>query len=183
MLGCKAAVQVTAFAIATTAVAVATSSGCSFLFVEAPPRDHASRRYFDCTSSYLAPGVDSALGGLLAIGVLGSMSDTNTESQAIVEGTIVAGAALASATYGFLRASHCREAKQALAERVLEPPQLMAPPPPPPFPPPAGTAPPPPTSRDPWLSEGVPPAGGCWGGGAMPAPAEAGRPDAGGADR
>ena len=196
MLRGKAAVPVTALAIAATAVAVATSSGCSFIFVEGPPRDHASRRYFDCTSSNLAPGVDATLGGLLAIGMLSSTSDSSTtsgDSQAIVEGAIVAGAAVASAAYGFVRTSHCREAKQALAERLLEPPHFMGPPPAP-FPSPAGAAPPPPPSRDPWappppafrdpwLSEGVPPAGNYWGGGARPAPPDADRPDAGGADR
>jgi hypothetical protein len=148
--------------IAAIAVAVATSAaGCSFLFVDAPPRDHASRRYFDCTSSYLAPGVDTTLGGLLSLGVIGSMSDSSTDNQAIVEGTIVAGAALASATYGFLRASHCRDAKQALAERLLEPPPAL--PAPGPFPTSPAPAAPPPVFHDPWLSQGPPP--GEWEGG------------------
>lgn len=163
MLICKVAVIASA--------GLAALAGCSFVLVDKPPPDHASHRYFDCTSSNFAPAVDATLGGLLGVGVLGSISDGTTDSRGIVAGAVVVGAALASATYGFLQASHCRDAKLALAERLLEPPHPASPSPPPPlFPSPRGAAPSPPLSRDPWLAEGAPPGEGNWRADENPAP-------------
>ena len=152
--------------LAAGAIALTAVSGCSLAFVDAPPRDHASRHFFDCTSSMLAPGLDATLAGIMALGVAGAMSDGSHDSQSVVDGTVLAAGALASATYGYLRVSRCREAKDALSERLLDTPYLGVPPPavpgvPQPLAGAPGSAPAPATAaaapRDPWLSEGPPP--------------------------
>jgi hypothetical protein len=151
--------------LAAGAIALTAVSGCSLAFVDAPPRDHASRHFFDCTSSMLAPGLDATLAGIMALGVAGAMSDGSHDSQSVVDGTVLAAGALASATYGYLRVSRCREAKDALSERLLDMPYLGVPPPavpgaPQPLAGAPGSAPAPATAsagRDPWLSEGPPP--------------------------
>jgi hypothetical protein len=157
--------------LAAGAIALAAFSGCSLAFVDAPPRDHASRHFFDCTTSMLAPGLDATMAGIMALGVVGAMSDGSRDSASAVDGTLLAAGALASATYGYLRVSRCRDAKEKLSERLLDMPYLgMAPPGLPgasqPLPGAAGSTPDAPATdartttsagRDPWLSEGPPP--------------------------
>ena len=144
--------------LAAGAVALAALSGCSLLFVEGPPRDHASRHFFDCTSSMVVPGMDAALTGALALSVLGVSSDqTHTTGDIVTQSALVVGA-LASATYGYLKVSRCREAKDDLAERLINMPYLGVPPGARGGPAPAATSPAnAPAPRDPWLSEGPPP--------------------------
>jgi hypothetical protein len=153
--------------IGALALLAGSASGCSLAFVEGPPRDHASRHYFDCTSSFLAPTGDAVVGGLMLIGMLSDGASAQ-ESNGVVEGTIAVTAALASATYGYVQATRCRDAKGALAERLLEPPYLPFRPAAaasgapgtlsaPYIPQAAGGAPPGVPRRDPWLSEGPPP--------------------------
>ena len=156
--------------LAAVAVALTALSGCSLLFVEGPPRDHASRHFFDCTSSMVVPGMDAALTGALALSVLGVSSDqTHTTGDIVTQSALVVGA-LASATYGYMKVSRCREAKDDLAERLINMPYLGVPPgdasrAPPPrdgaprgAPPLAASSPAnAPAPRDPWLSEGPPP--------------------------
>jgi hypothetical protein len=155
--------------LAVGAIALTALSGCSLAFVDAPPRDHASRHFFDCTTSMLAPGIDASLAGILALGMVGEASRESHDTTTVVDSSLAIAGAVASATYGYLRVSRCREAKDALAARLLEMPYQVGPPwdpsraaPQPTAmqaaPPPAGSAPtstPPP--RDPWLSEGPPP--------------------------
>ena len=156
--------------LAACAIALTAGSGCSLAFVEGPPPDHASRHFFDCTSSMLAPGLDATMAGIMALGVVGAMSDGSHDSTSAVDGTLVAAGALASATYGYLRVSRCRDAKEKLSERLLDMPYLGVPPPglpgaPQPLAGAAGSTPAPATGapataaagRDPWLSEGPPP--------------------------
>ena len=151
--------------LAAGAIALTAVSGCSLAFVDAPPRDHASRHFFDCTSSMLAPGLDATFAGIMALGVAGAMADGSHDSTSVVDGTVIAAGALASATYGFIRVSRCREAKDKLSERLLDMPYPGVPPPgaPQPFAG-AGSAPAPPPGAPPvapghdlWLSEGPPP--------------------------
>jgi hypothetical protein len=157
--------------LAAGAIALTAFSGCSLAFVDAPPRDHASRHFFDCTTSMLAPGLDATMAGIMALGVVGAMSDGSHDSTSAVDGALLAAGALASATYGYLRVSRCRDAKEKLSERLLDMPYLGAPPPslagaPQPAAGAAGSAPDAPATnlrttpavgRDPWLSEGPPP--------------------------
>ncbi len=120
----------------------------------------------------LAPGMDATLTGALALSVLGVESDqTHTTGDIVMQSALVAGA-MASATYGYLQVSKCRQAKDDLGERLINMPYLgvppwdasRAPPPsggaPPWAPPPPAAASSPtnaPAPRDPWLSEGPPP--------------------------
>jgi hypothetical protein len=157
--------------LAAAAIALTAVSGCSLVFVDAPPRDHASRHFFDCTTSMLAPGLDATMAGIMALGVVGAMSDGSHDSASAVDGALVAAGALASATYGYLRVSRCRDAKEKLSERLLDMPYLGLPPPGLPGAPQAaagaaGSTPDTPATdlrttptvgRDPWLSEGPPP--------------------------
>lgn len=158
----------------TSTLASGAAPGCSFATVDGPPADHASRRYFDCTSGNVAPTVDLVLGSLIAIGMFGAgnSSDGSPDGKTFIEGTGVVALALASATYGYVRASQCRDAKEALSERLLAPPALplgLAPLPPGALGPAVSTAggtPPAAGRGDPWLQEGAPPAA-AWGGGPL----------------
>jgi hypothetical protein len=96
------------------------SGGCSPLFVEAPPTEHARLRYFDCTSSRAAPILDTVFASLY--GISGVM--IATDSSAYHDRTLVASLAFAlaaglgvSAVHGFSTTSECREAKAELLER------------------------------------------------------------------
>ena len=91
--------------LAAGAIALTAVSGCSLAFVDAPPRDHASRHFFDCTTSMLAPGTGcDGLAGIMALGVVGAMSDGTRDVDVgrRWSGCWPAGA-LASATYGYLQ--------------------------------------------------------------------------------
>lgn len=145
------------------------SGGCSFVFGEGPPADHARLAYFDCVSTYGLPVAD----GLFALsGVLGASdafgkskqqyaADNNGDSRNTVGGTDVAVAAIytASAAYGIIQAARCQKAKEELEARIMRPGPAFrppsfgavpvapaAPPLPPPVmvPPPVAPAPPPP---------------------------------------
>jgi hypothetical protein len=135
--------------VAVVAVAlVANVSGCSALFVDGPPPNHAKLRYFDCDSSRLAPVVDGSIAGIMGLAVLGA-SDSGIgeqETGPFVMTIAIAGAALASSVYGWSKTSACQEAKTALSARMLDRssydddlPSRAAP------------------AVDPWLSPGPPP--------------------------
>ena len=114
--------------LAAGAIALTAVSGCSLLFVEGPPHDHASRHFFDCTTSLLAPGIDATLTGALALSVLGVESDqSHTTGDIVMQSALVVGA-MASATYGYLQVSKCRQAKDDLGERLINMPYLGVPP-------------------------------------------------------
>src|SRR6185312_8095791 len=63
--------------LALSACSMLSVSGCSFAFVSGPPANHAQLAYFDCTSSRLAPVLDSVLTGLMILDEisLGASSD------------------------------------------------------------------------------------------------------------
>ncbi len=141
-------------------IALASLSGCSLAFVEGPPSNHASRRFFDCSSSMLAPGLDAAFAATMGLGTLGATSDGSHDASSIAFSSALLVGSLASATYGYIQVSHCRQAKEALAARLIDAPYLGVLPPAP-----AQSAPGPgssdrthaPAAPDPWLSEGPPP--------------------------
>jgi hypothetical protein len=118
-----------------------SASGCSLMLAEGPPVGHQAMHGFDCSTNYVPPVIDTALGGLAVanIAVAASRSPTETQSEnAPSTGTVVAvnlvmlALAAPSAIYGYSRVGSCREAKQALAERAAAPgdwPTLTAAPP------------------------------------------------------
>ena len=147
------------------------TSGCSFIFVEGVPPDHAKLEYFDCTSTYglsVADGV-IALSGAIGAGTALSQSKqayadkNNGASRNAAAGVDIAlaGVLAASAVYGVVQATRCDRAKDELKARIFatplrpplgpnglpgpepayQPPAIMPPAPVPSLPPPAPAAP------------------------------------------
>jgi hypothetical protein len=125
-------------------------AGCSFIFVESVPSEHAKLAYFDCTSTYglsVADGV-IALGGGINAGMTLSQSKqefadkNNGASRNAAAGVDIAlaGVLAGSALYGALQATRCDRAKDDLKARIFAAPLRPPPPPPTAFPP--GPAPP-----------------------------------------
>ena len=76
------------------------TSGCSFIFVERPPPDHAERATFGCTFGYTAPILDAVFTGLQTLS-LASLprveEDEKPSSEALAVQVGVAVVAAASA--------------------------------------------------------------------------------------
>lgn len=95
-------------------------SGCSFIFMQGPPDDHAKLRYFDCVSNTAAPVTDTvnaAANGLVTVLSLQDSSDDDESAAILVFGSVAALYA-ASAIYGYVSAETCSLAKQGLADRI-----------------------------------------------------------------
>jgi hypothetical protein len=138
-------------------------SGCSFLFSEGAPYGHEHKLVFDCGDSVVPPILDVVATGLLALEAYGTSRLRPRPADATTAIAIQAGTAVldaASATYGFIAVSDCRDAKATRAveiaqARVLPPPYGAPPygqplyvwPPPAAAPPPV--APPPPAPYQP----------------------------------
>jgi hypothetical protein len=121
-----------------------SGTGCSALFVDAPPPVHARSMYFDCTSSRVAPGIDVALASIFALSAVAALSDPHETNQQLVGTVAFAGGLTASAVYGMRLTGECRQAKSELAarfHRALGPEWNPAVPP----------------GSDPWQSAGPPP--------------------------
>ena len=116
-------------------VAATTSSGCSFLFVDAPPSNAKRLPAFTCTNSNALPVVDGVIAGLATLSVVGALTDgshqtydaaTQTWSKSSPDSSTaaVAGAwaALfaASAFVGHSRVSECKEATVDLMQRMSQ---------------------------------------------------------------
>jgi hypothetical protein len=142
------------------------NAGCSFIFVDGVPPDHAKLEYFDCTSTYglsVADGV-IALSGAIAAGSALSQSKqayadkNNGASRNAAGGADLAltGVLAASAVYGIVQATRCDRAKEELRARIFAAP--LRPPPPVGFPPgPAPVYQPPPSLPAPEVSLPRPP--------------------------
>lgn len=131
------------------ALATLLAAGCSFVFVEGPPRNHRQLPYFACTSSRVAPIIDGGLAALLALNMILTAVTSEADWNEAYDGDPPLGrgavigidAALvaaygAGAWFGFTRTSRCRAAKVELMGRVgaqppgTWPPQPGQPPPP-----------------------------------------------------
>ena len=91
---------------------VLTAGGCSYVFVDGPPKNHAQMPYFQCSSSKAWPVLDSVLAASLAIGTGGAIADGGS-SQDTTGAVIVAAEAAAfalSALGGFQKVEACQEA-------------------------------------------------------------------------
>jgi hypothetical protein len=109
--------------VLTSAIAIvtllATSSGCSFIFVKTPPADGriVKARAGDCTSSRLAPGFDTAFGTLQLVrtAMAAAAPDRVYEdpNQPLSRGADIglgvgfAALFVGSAVYGFVNTSRC----------------------------------------------------------------------------
>jgi len=99
--------------------------GCSLVFVTPPPAvaPGMPRPHVDCTSSYLAPIVDSALTAYQLAGVayVSTLDDSRfanypiTRTQDMAIGGVFAAAFAGSAVYGYVSAARCRRIQRGPA--------------------------------------------------------------------
>jgi len=107
-----------AFALAVPLMAPAT--GCSVLFVNTPPPPAQRPRVVECTSSNVAPIIDSLIAGwqVVRIGLALAASDADytgsrfniTRGQDIALGGALLTTFGISAAWGFFQTGECREA-------------------------------------------------------------------------
>jgi hypothetical protein len=105
------------------AVALGFGPGCSILFVDGPPPEHERMRDFDCTTSRLAPAVDTVFAAAYGVSAAGaatgaSSSKDRTETIGLMVG--FAAVETVSAVIGFSRTNACAKAKEQLAQRTPE---------------------------------------------------------------
>ena len=115
------------------------NAGCSFIFVDGMPPDHAKLEYFDCTSTYglsVADGLIGLSGGIAAGSALSqskqAYADKNSGASRNAAAGVdlaLAGVLAASAVYGVVQATRCDRAKEELRARIFAAP-LRAPAPP-----------------------------------------------------
>ena len=111
-----------------------TQTGCSVLFVTEPPSNTGAisgPRPGDCTSSVVAPVVDSVIGGLqVARTIVAASADDSVYSDPnqplsrqadIGIGIALSALFLASAGYGYYETSNCRALKEHHAADFSEP--------------------------------------------------------------
>jgi hypothetical protein len=119
-----------------SALVAALLSGCSFAFVEGPPRNHRQLDSFYCTagSTYTAADMaTSALFGLITFAILAGAAErgrfVNTEGEnAILTGITTVGFGWSAYT-GHRDSTACKAAYRELAERrATAPPLLQGPP-------------------------------------------------------
>ena len=136
---------------------VVSAGGCSYVFVDGPPKNHAQLPYFECSSSKAWPVLDVVLAASLGVGASAAFVDRGSSSGDSSEAVIAAAEAALfaiSALTGYQRVGECREAKDQLIARLGSAPRyaassFQAPPPDPWVTPPPGlfaprvTAPPP----------------------------------------
>ncbi len=119
------------------------ASSCSFMFVSGPPPMHEQLPYFDCSSRYVAPVLDTLWGAWEALSVLGAASMTNAEWDDAFDGdppfgrgtgVAIYGAmmlvGIASASHGYSTVSDCADAKTLLMIRMQTRPVQQGPWPP-----------------------------------------------------
>ena len=118
----------TRFAIWGMGALIALLPGCSFIFVERAPPDHEQRASFVCTSSYVAPILDTVVVGLQAAALVAQARGT-AEEEASTEARLMQAAfgivAAASAIHGYSRVPECQEARIALDARVAKEQQAL----------------------------------------------------------
>ena len=125
------------------------STGCSFLFADAPPKNHQKMLYFDCTSTPGLEVADGMFGLLFASAGAQTLAQSDAEFEEMNEGgnrktsagtfLVTAGVFAGSAIYGIVVTENCSDAKANLRARIIEREQKRANPVVP-APPPATTA-------------------------------------------
>ena len=106
---------------ASALACLATLSGCSFVFVTAPPAQHAELHSFQCTTSRVAPVVDTVIAGLETIrtGIAIAAKESDYQDFPISRGADIGfGVGLttlfaAAAIYGYNVTADCEDAKEA----------------------------------------------------------------------
>jgi hypothetical protein len=137
----RAAANATAASLAVAAVLA--GPGCSFLFSEGAPENHAALESFTCGESYAPPILDTVASGLLALEAIGTASskgstiamkapddqasERHTLNVDIAVQTAFATIAAAGALYGYHAVSDCRDARDARLALVTRARLLPAP--------------------------------------------------------
>ena len=96
---------------------VITGGGCSFVFVDGPPKNHAQLPYFECSSSKAWPVVDAVMAASLGLAASAAFVDGGSSSNDTGQGLVAAAEAAAfaiSALHGYQKVADCREAKEEL---------------------------------------------------------------------
>ena len=118
-------------ALALALCVASAASGCSYLFVDAPPpRSQQPPRPFTCTTSNTWPTVDVVLSGVAVLEGIGALTDTTDANSGYSSGdrtanyvnagvAAVSAALLAtSAAAGYRQTAACREATAELMNRL-----------------------------------------------------------------
>ena len=109
------------------------ASGCSFIFTDGPPSYHRQLPYFDCSSSYAPPVLDTIWAVASGLGAVAAVADDNSNSEfgspSDSERSFAIAANLAwltlfgtSSYYGYTRVQECKDAKTELIVRISRPP-------------------------------------------------------------
>jgi uncharacterized protein YjdB len=96
------------------------ASGCGFIFTHGPPTGHEQLEYIPCTESDAGPILDIVWGGLNVLGALviaSSPREYDNPDLAVASGLGWGVLSSFSAASGFKKASACKRARQALAQR------------------------------------------------------------------
>jgi hypothetical protein len=118
------------------------AGGCSFAFVQPPKDDGPVPRASNCTSSQIAPVVDTLFtaSNLVSLGYFLATSDVAHQRVALGLGLVDMALWLSSAIYGYYNTNRCRELIREAEDgsfnmpihfRQLVPPAEPDPPPPP----------------------------------------------------
>jgi len=88
-----------------------TAGGCSFVFVQPPKDDYPSRENTNCTTSPVAPVVDTVftVTNLLSAFYVANEDNVTNKGPAVGVGLSVAAIWLASAIYGYYNTSRCAD--------------------------------------------------------------------------
>src|SRR5438105_2930631 len=101
--------------------------GCSLLGARGPPPAHEKLTAFDCTDNRALPTLDSLAGLAARLGALLVMADAwkgDINAQNLIIGLGFTWAiSFTSSMYGYSVVKDCREAKEALDQRMSQPPQ------------------------------------------------------------
>lgn len=126
-------------------VCILSNTACSLLFVKGPPEGWEKSQNLSCTTSKLAPILDTAWFGWQSVNTIGLLAESESEigvnKTAVVIGSAALGVlAFASAAHGYGTTSNC---SSAMAVRSSQPGWSPAPTSPTPAPPltPASPAP------------------------------------------
>jgi hypothetical protein len=140
--------------VALALAAVATTSGCSWIFVQPLREERGRGDYIDCTTNRAAPVLDTifTLTNIASAIYVASENNVTNKGTAVTLGLSVAALWALSAGYGYSHTSECEEAMEGSGRSYYPPPRVR--PRPQYYPPP-----PPPTAAPPPPEVVVPPAG------------------------
>ena len=133
------------------AYVLASSPGCSFLFVETLPPHEEHEGLLRCSTSRVPPVIDTVLAAtnVASVVYVANQKDATNKPEAMVLGLLAAGIWTGSAIYGYWYTDDCEKAREGIFRSPQEPlPLYKGPPsarwvgrPPAPVPPPPPTPP------------------------------------------